>query len=47
MDDDLAVGVSTDGFRVIVWAPEAGAAIGAWEVIAPVNFVMISPRGSS
>lgn len=45
MDDDATVGVSTDGSKVIVWSLEAGAAMGAWEVSAPVDFVVISPDG--
>ena len=46
MDDGATIGVSTDGSRVIVWSLEAGAAQAAWEVGAPVEFVVVSPDGA-
>ena len=46
MDDAAKTAVSTDGSRVIVWSLEAGAARAAWEVSAPVDFVVIAPDGS-
>ena len=43
LDDNATISVSTDGSMVIVWSLEAGAGTGAWEVSAPVDFVVISP----